>query len=147
MDASHNRMQSAGCHAVIAALLFALLRIAPVSAAELAPFKIGLSETVNTALAIWMAEDAGFYVANGLKVEIINMQGGSRGAAELAAGRLDAMHVGLSSVIGLQDRCRSARGRGPRQRRSLHILLGARGDQSGRPQGWRGRDQLVWLRN
>ena len=29
------------------------------------------------------------------------MNGGSRGAAELAAGRIDAMHVGLSSVIRL----------------------------------------------
>jgi ABC-type nitrate/sulfonate/bicarbonate transport system substrate-binding protein len=32
-------------------------------------------------------------------VDIINMNGGSRGAAELQAGRLDVMHVGLSSVI------------------------------------------------
>jgi len=101
MDASPSRMRSARCPVVMAALLFALLRIAPVSAAELQPFKVGLSEAVNTALAIWMAEDAGFYAANGLKVEIVNMQGGSRGAAELSAGRLDAMHVGLSSVIGL----------------------------------------------
>jgi NitT/TauT family transport system substrate-binding protein len=78
-----------------------LLRIVPVSAAEPVPFKVGLSEAVNTALAIWMADDAGFYAANGLKIEVANMQGGSRGAAELAAGRLDAMHVGLSSVIRL----------------------------------------------
>jgi NitT/TauT family transport system substrate-binding protein len=89
-----------GMLAVVVALSLAL-RIAPVSAAEPTPFKIGLSEAVNTALAIWMAEDAGFYAANGLKVEIVNMRGGSRGAAELAAGRLDAMHVGLSSVIRL----------------------------------------------
>src|SRR5262245_63978078 len=46
-----------------------------------------------------MARDAGFYAAQGLKVDIINMSGGSRGAAELQAGRLDVMHVGLSSVI------------------------------------------------
>src|SRR5258707_9913941 len=46
-----------------------------------------------------MARDAGFYSALGLKVDIVNMNGGSRGAAELQAGRLDAMHVGLSSVI------------------------------------------------
>ena len=29
------------------------------------------------------------------------MQGGSRGAQELQAGRIDAMHVGLSSVLRL----------------------------------------------
>lgn len=63
--------------------------------------KVGLSENVNTALAIWMAEAAGLYKANDIEVEIINMNGGSRGAAELAAGRIDAMHVGLSSVIRL----------------------------------------------
>jgi NitT/TauT family transport system substrate-binding protein len=64
-------------------------------------FKVGISEPVNTVLAIWMAEAAGFYAAEGLAVEIVNMSGGSRGTAELAAGRLDAMHVGLSSVVRL----------------------------------------------
>jgi ABC-type nitrate/sulfonate/bicarbonate transport system substrate-binding protein len=64
-------------------------------------FKVGISEPVNTVLAIWMAETAGFYAAEGLAVEIVNMSGGSRGTAELAAGRLDAMHVGLSSVVRL----------------------------------------------
>ena len=63
--------------------------------------KIGISERVNTVLAIWMAEDAGFYAAAGLKPEIINMNGGSRGAAALAVNQIDAMHVGLSSVIRL----------------------------------------------
>ena len=64
-------------------------------------FKVGISEPVNTVLAIWMADAAGRYEANGLKVEIVNMSGGSRGAAALAAGELDAMHVGLSSVVRL----------------------------------------------
>jgi NitT/TauT family transport system substrate-binding protein len=67
--------------------------------ADLAPFRVGISEAVNTALAIWMAEAGGFYKAQGLRVEIINMQGGSHGAEELQAGRIDAMHVGLSSVL------------------------------------------------
>jgi ABC-type nitrate/sulfonate/bicarbonate transport system substrate-binding protein len=67
--------------------------------AEPTPFKLGLSEPVNTALALWMAEAGGFYAARGLKVEIINMSGGSRGAQELQNARLDAMHVGLSSVV------------------------------------------------
>jgi ABC-type nitrate/sulfonate/bicarbonate transport system substrate-binding protein len=46
-----------------------------------------------------MARDAGLYAAQGLNVDIINMNGGSRGAEELQAGRIDIMHVGLSSVI------------------------------------------------
>jgi ABC-type nitrate/sulfonate/bicarbonate transport system substrate-binding protein len=70
-------------------------------AVEPIPFKVGISEAVNTVLAIWMAREAGFYTAQGLEVEIINMQGGSRGAQELQAGRIDAMHVGLSSVLRL----------------------------------------------
>jgi ABC-type nitrate/sulfonate/bicarbonate transport system substrate-binding protein len=73
---------------------------AVVSAPSIA-FKIGISEPVNTVLAIWMAEAAGLYAAEGLAVEVANMNGGSRGVAELAAGRLDAMHVGLSSVARL----------------------------------------------
>jgi ABC-type nitrate/sulfonate/bicarbonate transport system substrate-binding protein len=64
-------------------------------------FKVGISEPVNTVLAIWMADAAGFYEAAGIKIEIVNMNGGSRGTAELAAGRIDAMHVGLSSVARL----------------------------------------------
>jgi ABC-type nitrate/sulfonate/bicarbonate transport system substrate-binding protein len=62
-------------------------------------FKAGISDPVNTVLAWYMARDAGFYAGQGLNVDIINMNGGSRGAAELQAGRLDTMHVGLSSVI------------------------------------------------
>jgi NitT/TauT family transport system substrate-binding protein len=46
-----------------------------------------------------MAEAEGLYAAQGLNVEILNMSGGSRGAEELQAGRIDLMHVGLSSVI------------------------------------------------
>jgi ABC-type nitrate/sulfonate/bicarbonate transport system substrate-binding protein len=91
---SHER----GC---VAALLLWLLPVAPLNAAELTPLKVGISEPVNTVLAIWMADTAGFYAAQGLKLDIINMNGGSRGAAELAAGRIDVMHVGLSSVVRL----------------------------------------------
>jgi NitT/TauT family transport system substrate-binding protein len=81
------------------ALLLIVLTTSPITAAELTPFKIGISEAVNTVLPMWMAEAGGFYEAEGLKVEILNMQGGSRGAQEVQAGRIDAMHVGLSSVL------------------------------------------------
>ena len=89
-----------GCTMALAFGLL-LLRPAPTPAAEPTAMKVGISEAVNTVLAIWMAEAAGLYEAQNIKVEIINMNGGSRGAAELAAGRIDAMHVGLSSVIRL----------------------------------------------
>jgi len=87
--------------AIAVALSLLLVPPAPASAAEPTAMKVGISEAVNTVLAIWMAEAAGLYEAQSIKVEIINMNGGSRGAAELAAGRIDAMHVGLSSVVRL----------------------------------------------
>jgi ABC-type nitrate/sulfonate/bicarbonate transport system substrate-binding protein len=61
--------------------------------------KAGISDPVNTVLAWYMARAAGLYAAQGLNVEILNMGGGSRGAEELQAGRIDVMHVGLSSVV------------------------------------------------
>ena len=61
--------------------------------------KAGISDPVNTVLAWYMARAAGLYAAQGLNVDVINMHGGSKGAEELQAGRLDVMHVGLSSVI------------------------------------------------
>jgi NitT/TauT family transport system substrate-binding protein len=70
-------------------------------AAEPIELKAGIADPVNTVLAWWTAQAAGFYAAQGLKVEILNMNGGSRGAEELKAGRLDVMHVGLSSVVKL----------------------------------------------
>lgn len=61
--------------------------------------KAGISDPVNTVLAWYMAREAGIYSGQGLNVDILNMYGGSRGAEELQAGRLDVMHVGLSSVV------------------------------------------------
>jgi NitT/TauT family transport system substrate-binding protein len=61
--------------------------------------KAGIADPVNTVLAWYMARAAGLYTAQGLKIDIVNMNGGSRGAEELQAGRIDIMHVGLSSVI------------------------------------------------
>jgi ABC-type nitrate/sulfonate/bicarbonate transport system substrate-binding protein len=54
--------------------------------------KAGISDPVNTVLAWYMARDAGFYAAQGLKVDIINMSGGSRGAAR-ATGRPARRHA------------------------------------------------------
>jgi ABC-type nitrate/sulfonate/bicarbonate transport system substrate-binding protein len=68
----------------------------PAPAVEL---KAGIADPVNTVMAWYMARAAGFYAAQGLNVDIVNMNGGSKGAEELQAGRIDIMHVGLSSVI------------------------------------------------
>lgn len=86
-------------HGTALAALVGLLTMATASADT--TVRVGISEPVNTVLAMWMAEAGGFYAAEGIQVEIINMSGGSRGAQELAAGRIDVMHVGLSSVVRL----------------------------------------------
>jgi NitT/TauT family transport system substrate-binding protein len=81
--------------------LATLAALAGPASAQQSPidFKAGIADPVNTVLAWYMARDAGFYAAQGLNVQIINMNGGSKGAEELQAGGLDVMHVGLSSVI------------------------------------------------
>src|SRR5437660_10692398 len=84
---------------IITALAALFVASAPAAAQQ--EFKAGISDPVNTVLAWWMGDAAGFYGAQGLKVSILNMEGGSRGAAALRDGQLDAMHVGLSSVIRL----------------------------------------------
>jgi len=61
----------------------------------------GIADPVNTVLAWWTAQAAGFYAREGLRVDITNMGGGSRGAEALRSGTLDVMHVGLSSVVKL----------------------------------------------
>ncbi|HEX9466710.1 MAG TPA: ABC transporter substrate-binding protein [Alphaproteobacteria bacterium] len=71
----------------------------PGLAAEPVAFNVGISDPVNTVLPLWMAEARGLYKAEDLAVEIINMSGGSRGSRELQAGNIQAMHVGLSSVV------------------------------------------------
>jgi NitT/TauT family transport system substrate-binding protein len=65
--------------------------------------KAGISDPVNTVLAWYMARTAALYAAQGLNVDILNMSGGSKGAEELQAGRIDVMHVGLSSVIRINQ--------------------------------------------
>jgi len=95
----HVRQRLAGALALFLVLSLGELRTAPAIAADLIAFKVGISDRVNTVLPLWMAEAGGFYAAQGLKVEIVAMGGGSQGAHELQAGRIDVMRVGLSSVV------------------------------------------------
>jgi NitT/TauT family transport system substrate-binding protein len=68
-------------------------------AAQLTTFKVGEAAPANTYLAIWMAEDAGLYQAQGLKLEIVPTIGGSQSGPDLASGRIHLMHIGMSSVV------------------------------------------------
>jgi NitT/TauT family transport system substrate-binding protein len=79
--------------------LTALLAALPARADDLAPFKIGISAPVVTIFPVWMAQAAGLDAKEGLKVESISMEGGSRGVQVLLSGEIQAMHVGLAPVV------------------------------------------------
>jgi ABC-type nitrate/sulfonate/bicarbonate transport system substrate-binding protein len=68
-------------------------------AAGLTPFKIGISAPVVTIFPVWMGEAGGFYEKEGIKAEVINMEGGTRGLQVLLSGEIQGMHVGLAPVV------------------------------------------------
>jgi NitT/TauT family transport system substrate-binding protein len=69
------------------------------NAAELIPFRVGEAAPANTFLAIWVAQAAGFYEAQGLQLEVVHMAGGSESGPELKARRVHLIHIGMSSVV------------------------------------------------
>ena len=85
--------------------LLALLMAPRLAAAQQMPpaapveIKVGIADPSNTVLALYMARAAKLDAAHGLKLNLLDMNGGSRGAEELQAGRIDVMQVGLSAVI------------------------------------------------
>jgi ABC-type nitrate/sulfonate/bicarbonate transport system substrate-binding protein len=85
------------------ASIFALLAAVYTASAALLPlpliFKAGISGPTDSVLSWYMAGAAGLYNAQGMWVDILDMNGGSRGAEELQAGQIDIMSVGLSSVV------------------------------------------------
>jgi len=62
-------------------------------------FKVGEASPANTFFAIWMAEATGLYEQNGLDFEIVKMVGGSETGPALSTGRIQLMHIGMSSVV------------------------------------------------
>jgi NitT/TauT family transport system substrate-binding protein len=83
----------------ILALALLIISTSVAAAAELTPFKIGISAPVVTIVPVWMAETAGLYAKEGLKVEVISTEGGSRGLQVLLSGEIQGMHVGLAPVV------------------------------------------------
>jgi ABC-type nitrate/sulfonate/bicarbonate transport system substrate-binding protein len=58
-----------------------------------------MAAPANTVLAVWMAQDAGFYDAQGLQFSIVPMVGGKDSGPDLKSGRIQLMHIGMSSVV------------------------------------------------
>ncbi len=80
--------------------LAALMAGAPGAHAEdLIPFRMGISAPSFTILPVHFADVGGFYAKNGLKVEIVNAEGGTRGIQVLLSGEMQAMHVGLAPAV------------------------------------------------
>jgi NitT/TauT family transport system substrate-binding protein len=85
---------------VVLGFVCALSVVAPrAHAADLTPFKIGISAPVVTIFPVWMGEAGGFYEKEGLKVDVINMEGGTRGLQVLLSGEIQGMHVGLAPAV------------------------------------------------
>ena len=89
------------CAAALLVGIGALAGIAPkaASAADLIPFKMGISAPVVSILPVYLAEDGGFYEKYGLKTDILNAEGGTRGIQVLLSNEIQATHVGLAPVI------------------------------------------------
>jgi ABC-type nitrate/sulfonate/bicarbonate transport system substrate-binding protein len=89
--------------AQVLAVILALCAAAYTASAALLPspltFKAGIAGPTDSVLSWYMARAAGLYTAQGMWVDILDMNGGSRGAEELQAGQIDIMNVGLSSVV------------------------------------------------
>ena len=95
----------AGRKLIRLALIAAILLVLPVgSRAASVPFRAGIAAPTVNMLPLWTAQRAGLFKAHGLDVQIVNTEGGSRGLAEVGAGRLQAMVVGLSAVIDANDK-------------------------------------------
>lgn len=82
---------------LLALLILTLLGMSGAAGQE--KFKVGIAAQTINMLPVWMAEAGGFFKQQGLDVEIVNMEGGSRGLRAVMSGELHAMNVGLSAVV------------------------------------------------
>lgn len=98
MDSTKPFIRRAAC-TILVALMSAVATASAATAQDLIPFKVGIASPSVNMLSIWVAQDQDFYKAQGLKVDIINMEGGSRGLVAVAAGEVQANFVGLSAVV------------------------------------------------
>ncbi len=83
----------------IALALPILLAAFPASAADLVPFRMGISAPVFSILPVYFAEAGGFFEKYGLKTEIVDAEGGTRGIQVLLSGDMQATHVGLAPAV------------------------------------------------
>ena len=92
----------AGASSALALLILTLFGSCAAAAQE--KFRVGIAAPTINMLPMWMAQAGGFFKAQGLNVEIVNTEGGSRGLRAVMAGELQAMNVGLSAVVEANGR-------------------------------------------
>ena len=114
-----------GLAALAATTLVGLPEVA--SAQEPQLVRIGIPSPLNTILAFWMADEAGFYKAQGIRVEFKSTEGGSRGAAMIQSGEIQVMQVGMSSVLEINRTGGDIRTIGSLSNVNRFILFGAPG--------------------
>ena len=81
------------------ALTAIVITLQPARAADPIPFRVGISAPVVTIFPVWMAQAGALDAKEGLKIESISMEGGSRGVQVLLSGEIQGMHVGLAPVV------------------------------------------------
>lgn len=72
--------------------------VGPAFGGEPAKLTLGVSSSGLTVFAVWMADAGGFYKSQGLSVQIVNLEGGTRGLQVLLSGTIQALHAGLGPV-------------------------------------------------
>jgi ABC-type nitrate/sulfonate/bicarbonate transport system substrate-binding protein len=68
-------------------------------AADPITFNIGISAPATSILPVYFADAGGFYAKYGLKTQIVNAEGGTRGLQVLLSGEIQGMHVGLAPAV------------------------------------------------
>ena len=79
----------------------AALSLLPLGAAKAQQktFKLGISAPVMTIFPAWLGQAGGFFEKQGLNVEVVSMEGGTRGLQVLLSGEIQGMHVGLAPTV------------------------------------------------
>jgi ABC-type nitrate/sulfonate/bicarbonate transport system substrate-binding protein len=84
---------------LIIGLIFVCSSISLAAGGEPTEFSVGISGNGVTIFSLWMAQAGGFYKKEGLNVEVIDMEGSTRGIQVLLSGKIHVMHAGLGPVL------------------------------------------------
>jgi NitT/TauT family transport system substrate-binding protein len=85
--------------ALIIGLIFVCSTISLAMGGEPTEFSVGISGNGVTVFSLWMAQAGGFYKKEGLNVEVIDMEGSTRGIQVLLSGKIHVMHAGLGPLL------------------------------------------------